>query len=226
MLLFYYLLIGILGASWGSFLLVLYERRLVGKSIIFPPSHCSNCSTPLPYYCLFPIVSYWSCRGRCVFCDVSIPTYSVILEILSALFFLTIVPTTSPTPFSFICFFILSYLAVEDVAVQSVSTHLLIFPAYLLVKFNFSWLNFAILLILTFLLFNNLEHLACFQKIGQGDIEILLFFTLLVGAHLTTLIILIAATLGATVLFFTKKSIIPFIPYLFTAYYLLMFVFQ
>ncbi|MEO4706506.1 hypothetical protein ABHW52_02480 [Pediococcus pentosaceus] len=37
MLLFYYLLIGILGASWGSFLLVLYERRLVGQSIIFHP---------------------------------------------------------------------------------------------------------------------------------------------------------------------------------------------
>jgi leader peptidase (prepilin peptidase) / N-methyltransferase len=73
----------ILGSVVGSFLNVCIYRLPRGESIVFPPSHCASCETPIKFYNNIPIVSYLVLLGRCRACGARIsPTY-LIVEILS-----------------------------------------------------------------------------------------------------------------------------------------------
>lgn len=62
------------GCSWGSFLMATYQRRLTGGSITFPASHCDYCLTPLPYFCLFPILATALARGAVFFAETRFPS--------------------------------------------------------------------------------------------------------------------------------------------------------
>jgi leader peptidase (prepilin peptidase)/N-methyltransferase len=78
-----FILAFILGSVVGSFLNVCIYRLPRGESIVFPPSHCASCETPIKFYNNIPIVSYLVLLGRCRACGARIsPTY-LIVEILS-----------------------------------------------------------------------------------------------------------------------------------------------
>lgn len=80
----------IIGAVFGSFLNVCIYRLPRKLSIITPRSHCPECQHLIPWYDNIPILSYILLRGRCRFCDARIaPTY-LIVEVITAVVFLTI----------------------------------------------------------------------------------------------------------------------------------------
>lgn len=63
----------ILGAAVGSFLNVVADRLPLGRSILFPASHCPECKYRLSYRDNIPIFSYLWLKGRCRNCGVAIP---------------------------------------------------------------------------------------------------------------------------------------------------------
>lgn len=63
----------LVGAVIGSFLNVVADRLLAGKSIISPPSHCAECKRRLSARDNIPIFSYLWLKGRCRYCRATIP---------------------------------------------------------------------------------------------------------------------------------------------------------
>ena len=83
-------LIFILGIVIGSFLNVCIYRVPMGKSIAFPPSHCTNCDNNLKPMDLIPILSYIFIGGRCRYCKEKISARYPIIEALNGILYLVV----------------------------------------------------------------------------------------------------------------------------------------
>ncbi|MFC2034376.1 prepilin peptidase [Chloroflexota bacterium] len=77
----------LLGLFTGSFLNVCIDRLPREQSIINPPSHCPNCNQKLSVLDLIPIFSYLWLRGKCRYCQASIPLRLPIVEGVTSLLF-------------------------------------------------------------------------------------------------------------------------------------------
>ncbi len=75
------------GMAVGSFLNVCIDRLPAGESLLFPPSHCASCHRRLAMRDLVPVFSYLWLRGRCRYCQVSLPRRLLWVEIGTALLF-------------------------------------------------------------------------------------------------------------------------------------------
>jgi leader peptidase (prepilin peptidase) / N-methyltransferase len=73
------------GACLGSFVGLIIDRLPKGRSIITPPSHCSNCSHKLRVWQNIPIFSWLILRGKCFYCLAPIGMRLIILELLVAI---------------------------------------------------------------------------------------------------------------------------------------------
>jgi leader peptidase (prepilin peptidase) / N-methyltransferase len=77
-----------IGAIVGSFLNVVIHRYPREESIVFPPSKCPQCSTPIRAFDNIPIVSWAILRGRCRACREPISLRYPLVELANALFYL------------------------------------------------------------------------------------------------------------------------------------------
>jgi leader peptidase (prepilin peptidase)/N-methyltransferase len=77
----------ILGLAVGSFLNVCIDRLPQNKSSVFPPSHCEACQHKLAAEDLIPVFSYLRLRGRCRYCQTSIPRRVFLVELATAAIF-------------------------------------------------------------------------------------------------------------------------------------------
>jgi prepilin signal peptidase PulO-like enzyme (type II secretory pathway) len=77
----------LIGISVGSFLNVVADRVPLRQSIISPPSHCFNCGHVLAGTDLVPVISYIALGGKCRYCGASIGPRSMVIEIITGLFF-------------------------------------------------------------------------------------------------------------------------------------------
>jgi leader peptidase (prepilin peptidase)/N-methyltransferase len=77
----------ILGLAVGSFLNVCIDRLPQNKSIVFPPSHCEACQHKLAANDLIPVFSYLRLRGRCRYCQASVPRRLFWVELATAVIF-------------------------------------------------------------------------------------------------------------------------------------------
>jgi leader peptidase (prepilin peptidase)/N-methyltransferase len=82
-----YVLYGLLGCIVGSFLNVVIDRAPAGRSIISPPSHCSQCGRQLSARDMLPVISFVALRGRCRACGARIPWRVLWVELASGLLF-------------------------------------------------------------------------------------------------------------------------------------------
>ena len=80
----FYTFVFIFGLLFGSFLNVCIYRLPRGESIAFPPSHCTNCSTPIKYYQNIPVISYLFLGGKCSSCGEAISAIYPVVEIITA----------------------------------------------------------------------------------------------------------------------------------------------
>ncbi|MGC8740556.1 MAG: prepilin peptidase [Candidatus Sumerlaeaceae bacterium] len=80
----------VFGAVWGSFLNVCIYRVPVGKSIVFPGSHCTVCGTPIQWFDNIPILSYLLLSGTCRSCGSHFSARYAAIEALSGLLFVAI----------------------------------------------------------------------------------------------------------------------------------------
>lgn len=77
----------VFGTALGSFLNVCIDRLPVGKSILYPPSHCDSCQHRLSPGDLIPLLSYLWLRRRCRYCGASIPQRPFWVELGTGLLF-------------------------------------------------------------------------------------------------------------------------------------------
>ena len=76
----------IFGSCIGSFLNVCIYRLPLSKSIVFPPSACPGCDTPIQFYDNIPILSFLLLRGKCRHCQSVISLRYPLIELMSGLF--------------------------------------------------------------------------------------------------------------------------------------------
>ncbi len=79
-----------IGASVGSFLNVVIYRLPKDLSIVRPGSACPSCKTPIPFYDNIPILSWLLLAGKCRKCKAKISPRYFIIELLTALLFVTV----------------------------------------------------------------------------------------------------------------------------------------
>lgn len=82
--------IGLIGLAIGSFLNVVIYRVPRHESIIFPPSHCPNCESPIKHWQNVPVLSWALLRGRCHSCHCRISARYPLVEAGTAALFVAV----------------------------------------------------------------------------------------------------------------------------------------
>lgn len=86
----FYIIIFIMGITFGSFYTLAVYRIPKGEDITHTHSYCPNCNHKLNFFDLIPIFSYIFLGGKCRYCKEKIRPRYLILEIISGLFFVII----------------------------------------------------------------------------------------------------------------------------------------
>lgn len=87
LMLYWFLVVFVVGAAVGSFLNVVIARLPLEKSLIWPGSRCGKCLQPVRWYDNLPLISYLWLRGRCRTCQQSFSVAYLLVELGTALGF-------------------------------------------------------------------------------------------------------------------------------------------
>ena len=77
----------LLGMAFASFLNVIIDRLPENNSLVSPPSHCPSCGRRLSPLELIPVFSFLRLKGRCRYCQNSIPKRVLLVEISGGILF-------------------------------------------------------------------------------------------------------------------------------------------
>lgn len=219
----------IFGLLIGSFLNVCIYRIPKEESIVFPPSHCSNCNNKIKFYDLIPIVSYILLRGKCRHCGTKIAIRYPIVELGTGIVVLMLYLKFG-LGFEWIKYSILTYwviviglidLDTTDIYFKTTVTGIILGIVFIILGFYFGYgikeylLGGAIgggLIAIIVLLTGGM---------GWGDVEVFLLGGLFIGFKLTIIALLLSFVLGGTIgillILFkkkTRKDTIPFAPFI------------
>lgn len=229
----FYIFAFIFGAVVGSFLNVCICRLPKGESVVFPPSHCPACNTPIAFHDNIPLVSWLLLRGKCRACRVSISCQYPLVELVTALLTLFLFLRFGPTlPFAVLFLFCAAMVVVTFIDLEhQIIPDVISLPGIVL-GFIFSffipevgWLN-SLLGILAgggslFLVAALYQRLAGKEGMGGGDIKLLAMMGAFFGWKAIPFIIfissLVGSVIGITVMLIQKKDAklaIPFGPFL------------
>ena len=86
----YYLAFIIFGSLWGSFANVCIYRLPENKNVITGRSSCPNCKNKIPWYDNIPLLSFILLMGKCRLCKKQIDLQYFIVELISAISFVSI----------------------------------------------------------------------------------------------------------------------------------------
>jgi len=87
---FFYIIIFIMGITFGSFYTLAVYRIPKGEDITHTHSYCPNCNHKLGILDLIPVFSYIFLGGKCRYCKQKIRPRYLMLETISGLFFVMI----------------------------------------------------------------------------------------------------------------------------------------
>jgi leader peptidase (prepilin peptidase)/N-methyltransferase len=238
---FLIIIFAVLGLAVGSFLNVCIDRLPSNKSIVFPPSHCEACQHKLSAKDLIPVFSYLRLRGRCRYCQASVPRRLFWVELATAVIFALLCWHFQLSPelgvmIFYACLFIIIFVIDLE---QGLILNKVIYPtmvvALLLALLPQSWLTQEIWLTQTikpgiasaalgggigFVIFL-LIALVSRGGMGWGDVKLAALIGLATGFPLVFLAVIMGAILGgivAVALMVAKKrkrrEAIPFGPFL------------
>lgn len=238
--LYYLICFFIFGTVFGSFFQVVGERLPKEKSILFPPSHCSNCNQKLGPGELVPIFSYIFQNGRCKHCrtklSVLYPIYEFVTGILFVLAYFRFGMTLELIiPITFISMLLIIY--VSDFKYFIISDEVLIVFGLLLMTQIFilngiqsgfiAIANGIIAFLIMFLLKLFGDFLFKKESMGGGDIKLMFVFGLVLGAPMAILSVFIGSFVGIPlaigILSTKKERILPFGPLLNTGALIILF---
>ncbi|MFD1359634.1 prepilin peptidase [Fictibacillus halophilus] len=219
----------ILGSVLASFGGVVGYRLPKGMKIAsIERSQCDHCERQLKWYELFPIASFLAAGGKCGTCKKQIPIIYTIVEVLTgALYAFSYFKYGFSVELLLACSLILlcAIIFVSDLLYFIISDKVLIvfFVWFLVLQVVFEYISWLDAVAGGLLGFCFLLLLAILSKggIGGGDIKLMGVLGLVLGfqgAFLTLMIAsvvgLIVGVIGLLMKKFTRKTAIPFGPYL------------
>lgn len=229
-----YIFIIILGLIIGSFLNVCIYRIPQKESIVYPSSHCTKCGHKLYVLDLIPVISYIALKGKCRYCKSKISLRYLIIEITNSLLYVVLFIKFKLTLEFFSYCFLISLLLVVfviDLRYKIIPNkiNLFGFSIILTIKIleSLYYLSFAPLLDSTLGLLIGavpilLVILITNGGMGAGDMKLMAVIGMWFGLKFTYLVLVIgilAASIMAIILLVTKqstkKSELPFAPFLF-----------
>jgi len=217
----------IFGLVIGSFLNVLIQRMPHGESIVHPASHCPKCGHSLCWYELVPLVSFCLQRGRCRYCAKKISLQYPLVELFTGLIFVflyTHYKLTLPLILSLPLAALLITITMIDLQHQIIPDILNLAGAIagilVLALSDISiWDGLAGAFIggATMLLIAIVSR----GGMGGGDIKMMAWMGLFLGAKMTLLALFLSFILGGLISFILimtglkkRKDFIPFGPFL------------
>lgn len=231
-----YIFIIILGLVIGSFLNVCIYRIPQKESIVYPSSHCTKCGHKLYIPDLIPVISYIALKGKCRYCKSKVSLRYLIIEITNSLLYVVLFIKFKLTLEFFSYCFLISLLLVVfviDLRYKIIPNkiNLFGFSIILTIKIlqSLYYLSFAPLLDSTLGLLIGavpilLVILITNGGMGAGDMKLMAVIGMWFGLKFTYLVLLIgilAASIMAIILLVTKqstkKSELPFAPFLFVS---------
>jgi len=87
MVIYFYVILFLLGCITGSFLNVVIDRIPRRESIVKGRSHCDHCNKKLSWTDLLPVISFILLGGKCRYCGHKISLYYPLTESLTGLIF-------------------------------------------------------------------------------------------------------------------------------------------
>jgi prepilin signal peptidase PulO-like enzyme (type II secretory pathway) len=231
-------LFAILGLVVGSFLNVCIDRLPQNKSIAYPPSHCEACQHKLGAKDLIPVFSYLRLRGRCRYCQASIPRKLLWVEIVTAVIFALLfwhygLSAQLGVLAFYACLFIIIFIIDLE---HSLILNKVVYPgivvAFLLSLYPWPWFTESIDMRIAYAALGGAIGFGIFLLIavvsrggmGWGDVKLAALIGLATGFPMVFLAIIMAAILGgvvAVVLLATRRrgrrEMIPFGPFLVVA---------
>ena len=221
----------IIGTIFGSFYNVVGYRLPKGESIVYPPSHCTNCNHKLTFWELIPVLSYVFQGGKCKHCHQKISLFYPIFETLTGILFVLCYLSYGLKPELIIA---LTFVSMMIIIVVS-DYHYLIISDEVLITFAiilfteilcvsglesalYSILNGVLAFITMFLLKKFGDFLFKKESMGGGDIKLLFIFGMVLTYPIAILSIFVGSLIGLPVALFilwTKKDhVLPFGPFL------------
>lgn len=88
--LFFYLILFLMGITFGSFYTLAVYRIPQGQDITHTHSYCPKCDHKLGFWDLIPVFSYVFLGGKCRYCHEKIRPRYFILELVSGIFFILV----------------------------------------------------------------------------------------------------------------------------------------
>ncbi len=228
------ILIFIFGIIIGSFLNVCIWRIPRGESVVFPSSHCVNCSKELRAYHLLPIISYILMGGKCRYCGSHISLQYPFIELLNGIIYLFIFNNYGLSlAMATYCILASLLVVISFIDLQ----HKIIPDSLVLTGFLFVvLLNILDYIKTPYLLVSGLLGLllgsgfflilAIITKggMGGGDIKLISLLGFWLGWKWTLLMMLLSFTLGGIISVLLvvlkvkgRKDTIPFAPFIATA---------
>lgn len=234
-------LFAILGLAIGSFLNVCIDRLPQNKSIAYPPSHCEACQHKLAAKDLIPVFSYLRLRGRCRYCQVSVPRRLFWVELATGLIFAFLYwwcvifkPELGIEAFGvlvfYACLFIIIFLIdLEHGLILNKVVYPAMVVAFLLALYPWPWLSESIAMRVAYAALGGAIGFVLFLLIalvsrggmGWGDVKLAALIGLATGFPMVFVAIIMGAILGgivAVALMIAKKrkrrEAIPFGPFL------------
>ena len=209
-----------LGLIIGSFLNVCIYRLPRGESVVFTPSHCTNCGCRIGARDLVPLLSYLWLKGRCRSCGMLISPLYPFIELLTGLLFAAAYLHSGLTTLLLKQLFLIAILVV----VSLIDLKYYIIPDRMII---FSLACGILLNLLAFLLAPALIYRG---GMGGGDIKLAAVIGFFLGWPNGLLAVFLGCLLAALigiVLVLTRlkgrKDAIPFGPYLAVGTMLAMF---
>ena len=231
----YIFLFAILGLVVGSFLNVCIDRLPQNKSIAYPPSHCEACQHKLSAKDLIPVFSYLRLRGRCRYCQVSIPRKLLWVELAAAVIFALLYwhyrlsPELGLMAFYACLFIVIFVIDLEHSLILNKVVYPTMVVALLLSLYPWPWFSESIGMRVAYAALGGAIGFVVFLLIalvsrggmGWGDVKLAALIGLATGFPFVFVAIIMAAILGgivAVVLLVTRRrgrrEMIPFGPFL------------
>ena len=228
-------LFAILGLVVGSFLNVCIDRLPQNKSIAYPPSHCEACEHKLAVKDLIPVFSYLRLRGRCRYCQASIPRKLLWVEVATGLIFALLYwhyglsAELGVMAFYGCLFIIIFVIDLEHGLILNKVVYPGMVVALLLALYPWPWLTQSIGMRVAYAALGGAIGFAIFLLIalvsrggmGWGDVKLAALIGLAAGFPMVFVAIIMAAILGgivAVALLIARKrgrrEMIPFGPFL------------
>ena len=216
------------GASVGSFLCAMSDRKLRGLSILSPRSHCGSCGKTLSFWDLFPLKVWLFNQGKCRSCQANIPKDTIVMEVLTGFLycFVPIIYNTNGFQIGEYLFFATTilYIALMDLKTLFVPLESLLVLIVSGVFFSICERHFfeSIRGLLAGAIFLFVTRILYKKGIGEGDIIFLGAIGLFVGAKMIVPVVILSSAWGILAFMIKKHSNhefdhnkkIPFTPFL------------